>query len=57
MAHVGYFCPTLPDESWTRLRDILAVPNAEPGDPRLTEYRQLLESRLALLPRHIHPPH
>jgi transcriptional regulator with XRE-family HTH domain len=30
--------------------------NAEPVDPRLTEYRQLLESRLALLPRHIHPP-
>ena len=37
---------------------LLGVPlfNAEPGDPRLTEYRQLLEARLALLPRHIHPP-
>ncbi|MCB1767513.1 MAG: helix-turn-helix transcriptional regulator [Candidatus Competibacteraceae bacterium] len=30
--------------------------NIEPGHPRLTEYRELLEARLALLPKHIHPP-
>lgn len=37
---------------------LLGVPlfNVEPGDRHLTEYRQWLEDRLALLPRHIHPP-
>lgn len=37
---------------------LLGVPlfSAEPGDRRLAEYRGLLEARLVLLPKHLHPP-
>lgn len=37
---------------------VLGVPlfNMESGDPRLADYRSLLQARLALLPKHVHPP-
>lgn len=37
---------------------LLGVPlfNVEPGERCLEEYRGLLEARLALLPKHVHPP-